>query len=406
LTPYEVPLNIDDAEFENFFETRFEGETKTYDNYFIVHTIAKDDSGKTWSVYWSNYTILDKKEISFKEVASPYRVQKVHLSNKAEYYGIFREVLASQDAINQAVLKVALMANTQKVFFQKNSVLDAAKFTRQVNRVNSVIEVKNIKGILVESLTKEVLDQYTIIDKALDRIQRVLGINDSFLGLAFASDSGRKVKLQQNASILALKYISTRIEQFYTLVGQDITNLAKQYMTGHQVFSVTDDIIGRKWVEMNKPITQFTGQYDEAGEPIFDFVYEEVIDPETEEPLVDREGNILFAPMPHADTEIAFSDVDIEIESVFYNDEDEKNQLMIETVLSGNIGNTLLQINPASFLQVASLAMKSMKTKYSPIIAQIIENAGAQLQQQQQVGFNAEQQPLSQELKLPQNTNE
>ena len=57
----------------------------------------------------------------------------------------------------------------------------------------------------------------------------MLGINDSFLGMAFASDSGRKVKLQQNATIMSLRYITARMQAFYKSLGEDIVALVKQF---------------------------------------------------------------------------------------------------------------------------------------------------------------------------------
>ena len=222
------------------------GYYKVFDNYLIVQTVITDDNDKTWSVYWSGDVILSKKEITYKEVKNPYRVHRLHASNRAEYYGIFREVMETQNAINQALIKIQLMVNTQKAFVEEGAVENLATFTDQFNRVNAVIPVKSLAGIRIENLTREVLDQYTVIDRALDRVQRILSINDSFLGMAYASDSGAKVKLQQNASVVALRYVTSKVEQFYRLLGWDIMNLIKQYFTAHDVLRIADMYEGQK----------------------------------------------------------------------------------------------------------------------------------------------------------------
>src|SRR5690606_39092586 len=136
-----------------------------------------------------------------------------------------------QNAINQAVLKIQQMVNTEKVLVQEEAVEDLDKFIEAYNRVNGVIPVLDINGVKVEKLTRQIQEQYIIIDRALDRIQRVLGINDSFLGMAYASDSGRKVKLQQNATIMSLRYVTSRIEAFYKKLGGDLIGLIKQFYT-------------------------------------------------------------------------------------------------------------------------------------------------------------------------------
>ena len=412
-------LNVNPAEFESKFNMRFSGHYKVFDNYLIVHTVVKDDEGKTWSKYWCDTVELASYEITFKDVKFPYRIQKIHTSDIAEYYGLMREAIPAQDAINQAIIKIQLMASTQKAIVEEGAVEDIDEFTDSFNRVNSVMEVKSLNGIKIENLSKEVLDQYTIIDKALDRIQRLLGINDSFLGMAFASDSGRKVKLQQNQSIIALRYLSGKFEQFYKLLSLDIVNLIKQYYTANQAVRIADDVVGDRWIELNRPEMQWSGRMDPITQvPIMVPVMEEVLDPATQKPEIDDEGNIIVAPVPTIDTDIAFARVDIEIETAAFNDEDEKNQLMLETILSGNIGSMLSQVNPAGFFQAANLSLKNMKSRYSPEIAAIMEQTsimlganpqmqqammGGQLNGQQNTGGNN---PMSQSLKLPQNTNE
>jgi hypothetical protein len=410
LDAYSNHLNVEEADFEYAFQDQFDGYFKKYDNYLIVHSIVEDDDGDVWAVYWCADEELHRYKVTYKEVKFPYRVHKIHTSNKTEFYGIFREIIESQKAINQALIKIQLMVNTQKAFVEEGGVADIDEFTDQFNRVNAVIPVLKLSKIKIENLTREVLDQYTVIDKGFDRIQRVLGINDSFLGMAFASDSGRKVKLQQNATALALRYITVRIEQFYRLLGWDMVNLVKQYYTANQALRITDESVGERWIEINKPLTQWTGQIDpQTGQPIMDLVYEEVLDPASGEPELDEQGNVILAPIPTTETEIAFTKVDISIDSVVYNDEDEKNQLMMENVLQGNIGQALMSVNPAGFFKATSLTIKQMKMRNSPDIAEILANTAAMIAGagNQMADPNAtEQQKQSQELKLPQNTNE
>jgi len=410
-------LNIDEAEFEYNYNYQFAGEYRVHNNYLVVHSIMKTDDGKTWSCFWSNETMLSKKEVTFKDVPSPYRVQKLHTSDITEYYGLFREVKESQKAINQALIKIQLMVNTQKAFVEEGAVESMSAFTDAFNRVTAVIPVKDLAGIKVEALSREVLDQYAIIDKAFDRIQRILSINDSFLGMAFASDSGRKVKLQQNATIIALRYLTGRLESYYRSLSWDIANLVKQYYTATQAIRIADETTGERWLEINRPMEQWTGQM-QNGQPVMEYVYEEVLDPATGEPYVDEEGNIVVAPIPEGETEIAFTDVNIEINTVAYNDEDEKNQLMLETILTGGIGQMLAQVNPAGYFKAASLSIKTMKTKHSPDISMILEQTAQALggspeaaqeasnMAQASNGGGGGGSPKSDTMKLPQNTNE
>ena len=380
LDAYHNHLNITEADFSYTYNTQFQGRYKVFDNYLVVHTIIEDDEGKVWSIFWSGNEVLDKKEITYKEVRFPYRVQRLHVSNKTEYYGLFREVMSSQDAINQALIKIQLMVNTQKAFVQNGAVENIDDFTDRINRVNAVIPVNDLAGIKIENLTREVVDQYTVIDKALDRIQRILSINDSFLGMAYASDSGAKVKLQQNASMVALRYVTSKIEQFYRLLGWDIVNLIKQYYTAHDVIRVADEYEGNKWLEINKPAMIPTGQIDpNTGMPITRPIFEEVKDPASKKPLKDEYGNLIMAPIPTKESEIAFTNADVEVATVSYNDEDEKTQVVLEQFINGPLGNMLSQVDPVGYFTAAGLAIKNTKTKFSPELARILETAGQKL---------------------------
>jgi len=414
LDAYHNFLNIDEADFAFNYGFEYTGYYKVFNNYLVVHTVLEDSDGKRWSCHWSGDVMLSKKEITYQDCRWPYRVQFLHSSNITEYYGIFREIAQSQHAINQALIKLQLMVNSEKAFVEKNAVDDIDDFTTRFNRVNSVIPVKDLKGIKVEQLSREIMDQYTVIDKSLDRIQRVLGVNDSFLGMAYASDSGRKVKLQQSATIMSLRYITARIESFYRSLGEDTARLIRQYFTANQVLMVTDEVVGERWVELNKPVTEFVqGPNGPEERPIL----LPEIDPATEDFVQDEEGNIVMAPVNEFETEFKYMDFVIRIDPAAYNDEDEKAQLMLESVMSGQIGQMMSQINPAGFFKMSALAMKSMKTKYSPDIVQVLDETAQMLggnpaaQQEAQAvaqggGAPNGAAPMSKALKLPQNTNE
>lgn len=380
ITQYYNFTTQQDAEYGKNARQQEVGLYKIHNNYLVVHSVVRDSKGQSWSIFWNDNTILKKVKLQHKDVQFPYRVLKTNTSERTEYYGIFREVVETQNAINQALIKLQLLVNTQKAFVQDGAVENLAEFTDAFNRVSAVIPVTELAGIKIENMAREAIEQYQIIDKALDRIQRILLINDSMLGMAFASDSGRKVKLQQNASIVGLRYLTSRIEAFYRFLGWDIANLIQQYYTAHQAIRIADNATGERWIEVNKPTEIFTGEMDPStGEPIMQTAYEEYLDPTTGEPYIDEDGNRVIAPVPREESELAYSKVDLEITSNNYNDEDEKNQLMLEQVLSGQVGQLLAQINPAGFFKAAGLSMQSMKTRNSPEIAKILDQTAEML---------------------------
>lgn len=414
LTEYYNFTDSADADFEMTNWDRYTGKHKQHNCYLVVHSVIEDDEGDRWSVYWHDDLILRKDKITYRKARWPYRVQKIHTSEQPEYYGIFREVIEAQRSINLAVISIGLMASSEKVLVEEGSVQNLDEFTAVYNRVNAVIPVLSLNGIRIEKFSREIQDQYIIIDKAIDRIQQVLGINDSFMGMAYASDSGRKVKLQQNAAIMSLHYVSNRIKNFYAMLGEDVASLAQQYYTAYHVMRIADELVGSRWTAVNQPMMEQVG-VDEMGQPIQRPVIAMELNPDDGEPLIDESGNYVFAPIPTGETEIAYTEFEISVEAAPYNDEDEKAQLMLETMMSGQIGVMMSQVNPAGFFKMAALTLKSMKTKYTPDIVEVLDQTAQMLggnpEMQQQASMMAQSrgavsQPMSRSAKLPQNTNE
>ncbi len=366
-------LDDEEADYDRENPLDEQGSRTQWKNYQIIHSVVRD--GDTyWEVVWSGETILEKKKVSYRKVKFPYRISKVNNSDTVEHYGLFREVVESQKAINQAIIQIQLLVNTSKAFVETGAVDDIDEFKALFTRVNAVIPMNDINGVRVENMSQDVISQYTIIDKALERIKQVLGVNDSFLGQAYASDSGRKVQIQKQASFAQLTWFVSRIEQMYEQIGWDIVHLIQQYYTAHQSLMIADPVNGMKYAEVNKPAMQPTGQIDpQTGEPVMQPVFDEVLNPETGEPEKDEYGAIILAPINEFESDLAFADVDIKVESVNYNNAEERNQLLFETFLQGPVGQYVGQMDPVSYLQVAKLMISEYGTKHSPQIAGIID---------------------------------
>ncbi len=368
---------VDDkmTEFENKYNIRFHGKFNEWDNYLVIRTVMRDGD-KTYSVIWHEDMILEKKLIPYKKVQSPIRVVKLSRSDKAEHYGLFREIIESQKAINQALIQIQLLINTKKAFVEKDAVEDVDVFRDEFNRVNEVVQVKDLEGFKIEDLSKDVLQQYTIIDKGLERCKTVLGINDSFLGQAFAADSGRKVNLQANSSKSQMTPIVKRIKFFYKMVGTDTVNFIQQYYTSSQILRVSDKVNGDRFLALNQPIQMPTGNVDAQGQMETNPVFDEEIDPDTGEAMEDGDGNILMTPVADPDTDIRFQTVDVKVEAVPYNNAAEQNQLLFETFLNGPTGQSVLQTNPAGYFKIAGMNVAEFGTKSAPAIAEVLYQTG------------------------------
>jgi len=374
LTEYYNDLNGDaEAEWSREYDTQSIGRYKQWNNYQVIHSVVKHKK-KTYECLWSNETMLERKEVTFKK-GIPYRAVKLFTDDTAGYYGAFREIAETQKAINQALVQIQQLINTSKAFVETNAVDDMDEFKKQFNMVNAIVKVTDLQGIKIEDMSKDVAAQYSIIAEALTRIKSVLGINDSFLGQAFASDSGRKVGMQKQSSASQLSILTDKIKYMNKIIGWDIVNLIQQYWSAEQMISVSDPVNGIRYVRVNQPIMMPTGEIDpETGEMITQPVFEPEEDPETGKYLTDEAGNIILTPVTNPHTDVKFSEVKLKVESSNTNNAEERNQLLLETVVNGPLGQSLLQMNPAGYMQTAAMMIKESGTKHSPAIAKLFND--------------------------------
>lgn len=366
---------IPEAEHSAKYNADFRGHYKVFNNYLIVHTVIIDDKGKKWSCYWHNEVMLDKQPYEYTDVPFPYRVIKTNYSTQPEYYGLMREVVEPQKAINQAVLQIQLMVNSRKIFAEPDSIEDTDKFMQVVNRINSFIPVLDLQGIKVEDMSNDIVQQYTIIDRNIERIQKVLSINDSFLGQAMASDSGRKVKLQQNASVTALRYITNVVEYMYLDLGRSMVSLIKQYYTANQIFAVAeaDSDEMRKFIETNKPFMMPTGRYLPSGIPEFEAVIQEA-NPERE-----QGDPVELEVVNEADSALSLADVRVKIVTAQYNDSDDIERMFLDSLVNGMVGQATLQASPAEYFSIAAMSAEAAKTRTSDKISSLLKQISQKL---------------------------
>jgi hypothetical protein len=358
---------------------REEGRYRQHDSYLVVKTIIRYKK-KIWSVIWNDEFILEKKEVSFNKVRFPYRVTKMSNSDISEYYGPFRDITETQHAINQAILQVQLLVNTSKAFVEDNAVDDVEEFRELFNRVNAVIPVQDLQGIRVEDMSRDIAAQYGIIDQALERVKKVLGINDSFLGSSFASDSGRKVAMQTQSSASQLTMVVDKVQYMFKMIGTDIVALAKQFYQAEQIFRIADPLNSEHYAHINKPIEMPTGQITEQGDLVTSIIWtEDTQDDGT--PKQDTDGAYLMTPLTEVDSTIRFSEVDIKIVATNGQNADERNQLLMETFINGPAGQILMQTNPAAYLRTLAMQVSEFGTKHSLEIARLLMETAMGIEQ-------------------------
>ena len=350
--------NIGGYDLTAKFNGSFVGRYHYYHNYLVIETQYKDTKGNIKYCIWSHNTILEEGDLSHLE-RFEYRPIFLEESENAEVYGVMRELKETQHAINQALIQIQLLVNTNKVYVQEGAVEDFEVFKQQFARVNSMMKVLDINGIKIENLNSDIVAQYQIIDAALDRCQKITGMNDAFLGISGSSASGRQVKLQQNSAVVALRYLTDTIEFAYREMGESILQTAKVYFKANDYLRLTDEQTGDRWTEINKPLTAPNMQGQEEVVYYDEFEYDE----ETNE--------VRLIPVIDPDTSLEDLEWELDISTAVYQDTDDVERLTLEAILAGPAGQTLRAVSPGDYLEISGMHVQALKGRNSDKISQI-----------------------------------
>lgn len=374
----------------------FVNKENDYDEYIITHSIYIDNNDRRWSVYWSGDTILEKKEITFLTNKFPYIVSKITDSMEIGFYGVFHSIIQTQHVINKSLTKILLLCVDKKVYVEKGAVNDIDRFRRQVEAFSTVVELEDgrLNGVKVEYNTAQIAQQANILTLAEQRIMKQLHVNDSMLGMTYASESGRKVALQQNAAAMSLTFQKNKMEIFYSDLGKAICANIQQYYTAEQSLPLTDEITGTQYIEINKPLTTFTGNTGADGLPQLGILYVPEIDPASQEEIVDELGLPIYVPLATEQTDITYLDYQVEIRSTAYNNEEEKDQLFSEVVINGEMGRMMMLHDPAGAMEVFAIMALNNKTKTSKTVHDILVRSAEKIRMQHEQQKQLEMQQM------------
>ena len=363
LSAFANETGVESADYKYTQNSRFSGNYNVFNEYLVVHSAIVDNKGVTWEVWWCGDTELKRQKLQFDSLRFPYRQLLVNSEDEdKEFNGIYNDVVESQKAINQAILQIQQLANGSKVLVEDNAVEDSDAFQTAWARVNSVIDVQKIAGIQVIEFSRDIAQQYTIIDKAFDRIQRVLHVNDAFLGNAFSQDSGKKVALQKNSAMMALRYIGMNLDMMYRFIGIDIIYLLRQYVDATMEIEQEETPgSGKKgvWSMVNVPLLGLDDM------------------PVTR--TIIKDGKPFKKIINDPDYSFMFDRMNVKVESIPYDMDDSADKLMMENTLQGPAGQIVANANPGEYLKIASLSIREHRTKNSNKIADALDAMAAQM---------------------------
>jgi len=338
-----------------------------YDNdrFFIMETQYRREDNTIERIFWHDNIILSREVLPTNTFT--YRVVKYKVDSKTEeYYGEFRNIKENQKALNQAIISFQGLMNGFRVIAQEGTFAtdkEKMRFQNAMFTANQVAFVQNLNGVMIHNLQPQAqLQAQKILDTEASMF-KVLGLNPAFLGFSDASSSGRKVSLQQNAAINSLTRLFNHLEKWHKYIMLDIIHFTTIYKNAYEVVTLTDEYNAQYQIEFNAPLIEKV----ELGSEVWYI-------PKT---YTDKNGNIRRKNDPR--TDLSEIEVDIEVHTSDMNGSDSIDAVMLDNLINGVAGQSLMNAQPAAYFYIIGLKIKNLKTKNSEQVAQIYFNIAQQL---------------------------
>jgi len=341
-------------------------------DYLIIKTFTKAKDGTITVLHWHGDLEL-KKEILDVKTFPQIPITLLRESDTNAYYSLYRELLPSQDAINQALLQFQLLLNSNRVTIDGTAIRkdDLAEFTKKYKMVNEVLFVNKLTGIRIDSMSNDARMQIDRLYTSISFVMETIGINEAFMGQSKAGDSGRKFEGQRGASEATLKYIFTPINLMHQELLIKCIHFNSTYKQATETVRFLDDFNQDRWVTINQPFMMPTGNINANGSLEVEPVKQEVKNKNT--------GNWEISFVNENAMSLRDIAIECEIYTAPYNDTDEMERVYLESMLNGITGQLLANSSPASVLYIQGLLTKHMKTRNSERVAKLLEMMAQQL---------------------------
>ncbi len=347
-------------------------------DFLIIKTFTKAKDGSISIIHWHGDLELKTEYIDARTFPQ-IPITLLRESETNAYYSLYRELIPSQDAINQALLQFQLLINSNRVIVDNTAITDKdlASFAKKVKMVNEVLQVKKLTGVRIDSLSADARMQIDRLHTSIQFIMDTIGINEAFGGQSKAGDSGRKFEGQRSASESTLKYIFTPINLMHEELLRKTIHYNSVYKQATEAVRFLSDFNQERWVVVNEPFFMPTGNINDDGSLEVEPIKKEIKNKNT--------GNWEVEYVNEKAMTLRDIAIECEIYTAPYNDTDEIERVYLESMLNGITGQLLANSSPASVLYIQGLLTKHMKTRNSEKVAKMLDMMAQQLGQ-----FNVE----------------
>ncbi|HOI83978.1 MAG TPA: hypothetical protein PKW30_06680, partial [Campylobacterales bacterium] len=203
----------------------------------------------------------------------PFVLRHYRLGRKpGQFYGILRNVIPLQDAINFAHLRVANLQGSIKLIVEEGVTDNRSAFTAEMSKDDAVVFVN--KGAVTGSKFKEIRNE-TKIAALTGRIRELKQaaweaalLNEESMGTTTVRLSGYAIDKRLDIGITSVdKFMRTSLNSDKEAMSKSVDYI-QQYFDAEQEYRISDDVNADRYFVVNEVVRDENGVIMQGGEPL------------------------------------------------------------------------------------------------------------------------------------------
>lgn len=228
----------------------------------------------------------------------PFNAVSCHVDTQGERYGVAKDLIPIQEAINVRSSKLTWLISARQMMFEEGAVDDVNLAREQFKRPDGMVKLKpgGLAKVKVEQLSGEIQGQAELLKSSIDMMHNY-GPNPALLGKDGGDASGRAILARQNAGMTEMSPVFERHREFKLKAYKRDWQLVRQFWTQEKWIRATDDDKGFKFLPLNQyefdPKTMQIKKQNDVAKMDIDIIIDEGPDVITmNEELMDMLGKL------------------------------------------------------------------------------------------------------------------
>lgn len=225
----------------------------------------KEDRDRYYYAFWSDDVVLQQGESPYDFDGFPVVVEYVYRKkNNREnlHFGLFRNIIPLQDAINFAKLRLTNMLGTNKILVEKDAVDDVWEFAEEYSKDDSIVEVNDINRIKEIRQNADVQQLISTIMDNRQQIKEIIGANDEFLAMANNRLSGEAISKRLDIGSMGISRFIKASMRLQKRTFEIAAKMVQQYYDSERVMQIVEPDDAVRYFTINETAV------DENGFPV------------------------------------------------------------------------------------------------------------------------------------------